>query len=328
MVLTERQREELHACILDYCTGAGFVGAADAFRREAFGSGDGTAVEPGTLERRWTALLRQQRRISELEAQVADLQTTARSADKRSRGVDVIAPDFVPRAVRATLLGHRKAVSCIAVHPVYSVAASGSEDAAIRVWETETATCERTLTGHTGAVSDIAFDGPGALLASASSDTTVKLWDFGWASGAWRSIGGSLLMGRAGSSAAAEDALGGGHEIGGSSSAAATYACVRTLRGHDGAVSGVCFVSGAAARLLSCARDSEIFVWDTESGVSLRRLSGGHGGEWVRRVATNVAGTLVASCGNDKARCVPHAGRSRGAPKGERGGQWPHRPPC
>lgn len=69
-------------------------------------------------------------------------------------------------------------LQCVAVHPVYSLAASGSEDTAIRVWDFETGQYERTLSGHTGPVHHIAFDATGALMVSCSSDMNIKLWDF------------------------------------------------------------------------------------------------------------------------------------------------------
>jgi hypothetical protein len=91
----------------------------------------------------------------------------------------------------------------------------------------------------------------------------------------------------------------------------ASYACVSTLHGHDGPVSGVCFIPGAA-RLLSCSRDGTIGVWDCESGHCLRRLGGAPGSEWIRRVTVNAAGTVAASCANDKVRPEPGAGMGRG----------------
>ncbi len=53
---------------------------------------------------------------------------------------------------KAILVGHRGAVNCLCVHPVYSICASGSEDATVRIWDTDSATHERTLRGHSNSV--------------------------------------------------------------------------------------------------------------------------------------------------------------------------------
>ncbi len=53
---------------------------------------------------------------------------------------------------KAVLVGHRSPVNCLSVHPVYSICASGSEDATVRIWDTDSATHERTLRGHSNSV--------------------------------------------------------------------------------------------------------------------------------------------------------------------------------
>jgi platelet-activating factor acetylhydrolase IB subunit alpha len=73
--------------------------------------------------------------------------------------------DWVPRApARYTLTGHRGQVLRIAFHPLYSVLASASEDASVKIWDWETGEFERTLKGHTRQVLDVHFDSKGARL--------------------------------------------------------------------------------------------------------------------------------------------------------------------
>ena len=88
--------------------------------------------------------------------------------------------------------------SQVLFHGTYSVVASCSEDATIKIWDYETGDFEKTLKGHTDVVQDIAFDPSGKMLASCSADMSIKLWDF-----------------------------------------TSTYACLRTLNGHDHNVSSV-----------------------------------------------------------------------------------------
>lgn len=150
----------------------------------------------------------------------------------------------------------------MAFHPVFSVFASGSEDATVKVWDFETGEFERTLKGHTNAVQAVAFNSAGTLLASASADLSIKLWDF---------------------------------------STDGDYECLKTLRGHDHNVCGVVFAPPTAGEdlLYSCSRDNTIKVWEIATGYCVNTLNGGHS-DWVRDVAVSDDGLYLASCGNDR----------------------------
>jgi platelet-activating factor acetylhydrolase IB subunit alpha len=77
--------------------------------------------------------------------------------------------DWVPRAPAAHVLtGHRAPVTRVAFHPQYSVVASASEDATVKIWDWETGEFERTLKGHTKAIMDVEFDHKGHLLGKSS----------------------------------------------------------------------------------------------------------------------------------------------------------------
>jgi len=73
--------------------------------------------------------------------------------------------DWVPRAPAAHVLtGHRSPITAVAFHPQYSIIASSSDDATVKIWDWETGELERTLKGHTKAVQDVDFDHKGHLL--------------------------------------------------------------------------------------------------------------------------------------------------------------------
>ena len=76
-----------------------------------------------------------------------------------------------------TLTGHRSRITKVAIHPIYSVVASASEDASIKLWEYEQGELEHTMKSHTGNVNYIAFHPNGKILASCSTDMTIKLWN-------------------------------------------------------------------------------------------------------------------------------------------------------
>ncbi|EGZ27265.1 hypothetical protein PHYSODRAFT_553886 [Phytophthora sojae] len=267
MVLTDKQRQDLHQAMLDYLVGMGerFADSAAAFEKEADVSKSSDGKHAGLLEKKWTSVIRLQRKVMELETKVAQLEENAKLGGVLSRR-DVLGArqrsEFLPRApAKFSLTGHRSPITCVAFHPVFSVLVSGSEDASVKVWDFETGEYERTLKGHTNPVQAVAFNGSGSLLASTSTDLSIKIWDF---------------------------------------SSDGDYECLRTLRGHDHNVCGIVFGPDLASdRLYSCSRDNTIKVWELSTGYCVNTLNAGHS-DWVRDVAVSDDGLYLASCGNDR----------------------------
>lgn len=177
MVLSQRQREELNRSIADYLSSNGYVNALNEFQKEAELSGENDKKYTGLLEKKWTSVIRLQKKVMDLEAKLSETEREFNqgvpSRDKRSP------TEWIPRPPeRYSLSGHRAPVTRVIFHPVYSVMVSASEDATIKVWDYETGDYERTLKGHTDSVQDIAFDHTGKWLVSCSADMTIKQWDF------------------------------------------------------------------------------------------------------------------------------------------------------
>lgn len=216
MVLTTSQRDELNYAIADYLDSCGYLESLEAFRREALSNGtvggttaatpatntttttatsdDGTIGDTvkysnldslnsrsnkfsGLLEKKWTSVIRLQKKVIELETKLQaaekEIGSGAPTRDKR------LPTEWIPRPPeRYKLDGHRLPVHRVIFHPVYSLLVSASEDATIKVWDYETGDHEKTLKGHTNSVQDIAFDSHGKLLISSSADLTIKIWDF------------------------------------------------------------------------------------------------------------------------------------------------------
>jgi platelet-activating factor acetylhydrolase IB subunit alpha len=76
-----------------------------------------------------------------------------------------------------------------------------------------------------------------------------------------------------------------------------TYACIRTLYGHDHNVSCVVFLPNGD-HLLSSSRDKTIKLWEVSTGHCIKTIIG-HA-DWVRKIALTPDGKLVASCSNDQ----------------------------
>lgn len=232
------------------------------------------------LEKKWTSVLRLQKKVLELEAKVHQMEEAAKLGNVISRR-DVVGAHrsaCLPRAPRKfELSGHRSPITvralstrvavidvfflqCVVFHPVFSVIVSGSEDAALKVWDFEIGEYERTLKGHTNSVQSAAFNTTGTLLASTASDLTIKLWNF---------------------------------------AAEGNYECIRTLRGHDHNVSCVIFDTIQSERIFTCSRDQHIKLWDISTGYCTKTLLNGHT-DWIRDIALTDDSQVLASCGNDK----------------------------
>uniref|UniRef100_A0A1B0A3Q7 PAC1-like LisH-like dimerisation domain-containing protein n=1 Tax=Glossina pallidipes TaxID=7398 RepID=A0A1B0A3Q7_GLOPL len=163
MVLSQRQREELNQAIADYLGSNGYSSALEAFRKEADISGEAERKIVGLLEKKWTSVIRLQKKVMELEAKLSEAEKEviegAPSRAKRSPG------EWIPRPPeKFSLSGHRASITRVIFHPTYSLMLSASEDAVIKIWDFETGEYERSLKGHTSSVQDIAFDSQGKLL--------------------------------------------------------------------------------------------------------------------------------------------------------------------
>ncbi|KAF2400845.1 nuclear distribution protein PAC1 [Trichodelitschia bisporula] len=271
-LLTTRQAEELHKSIIAYLTACKLTKSAAALREElSIGESFDDATREkyqGLLEKKWTSVIRLQKKIFDLESRNSSLQQELDSATPTSllrKNQDPA--EWLPRSpARHGLTGHRQPVTCVAFHPIFSSLASGSEDTTIKIWDWELGELERTIKGHTKGVLDVDFGGPrgGTLLASCSSDLTIKLWD-----------------------------------------PSDEYKNIRTLPGHDHSVSAIRFIpSGAAGSpasgnlLVSASRDRTLKIWDVTTGYCVKTIRG-HA-DWVRDVAPSFDGRWLLSGGNDQ----------------------------
>eukprot|EP00899_Mesostigma_viride_P023154 jgi/Mesvir1/4022/Mv05820-RA.2 len=306
--ISHGQKTELHRAMLAYLRGAGFQESARAFAAEAKigddghqhngggGAGEGAVPDAMTLERRWTSVVRLQKKVVELEALLEELRSDTRdrmtsAAGKQvhphGRNVAGRKPLLVPQGDAAhTLKGHRSRVNSVAFHPVYTLLASASDDASIKLWDYESGELERTLKGHLAAVTSVAFSGSGRLLASGSADASIKLWEV----------------------------------------AADSCSCRRTLQGHSEAVSSVAF-SRAGDVVVSTSRDTSVRLWDAETGAQLHALLGHT--DWVRCAALSSDGALLATGGSDKNGTLRNPpGGSAGAAASDSSKGSPLRPPA
>lgn len=323
MVLTDRQRADLHAGIYEYlCSRPELSPVAETMRQtlpdlaERYSSTTSASADSTTatatatpssttplLEKKWTAIPRLQKKVLELEKHISQ---SAKIHAHRTAGMNggglhhnnlslsgsttatTTTTRMLPRLPPTHVLnGHSMVITCCALHPIYTIAISGSEDGTIKVWDHESGDYIRTLKGHTNTVNAIQFSPRhGHYLVSCSTDLSLKLWDV------------------------------------------QTYQCLRTLRGHDHTISAVCFIpylgasdmthndlpdpnnnnkktgTGVEATravsqfILSASRDATVKCWDLETGFCDYTMS--HHTDWVRCLAVRPSdGSVWASAGND-----------------------------
>jgi platelet-activating factor acetylhydrolase IB subunit alpha len=153
MVLTDRQRADLHVGIYEYLVSRGYDQVAEAFRYadptnlaqqqqqqnnniNNNGSSNNTTTKTPLLEKKWTAIPRLQKKVLELERTLAQsakihahrtgLSTTGAEGGDQRR--------MLPRQpCLHQLSGHAQVVTSVALHPVFTVVVSGSEDGTVKV---------------------------------------------------------------------------------------------------------------------------------------------------------------------------------------------------
>jgi len=267
MVLTNKQKEELHKAILDYLRTSGLTSSADALQNETQLE-DLDPKKTGLLEKKWTSVIRLQRKVLDLEAKVQQLQEEVGSKPQRNKG----AGEELPRPPEAyTLTGHRDNITSIKFHPVYSIIASASQDATIKVWDFESGEFERTLKGHTDFVQCIDFDQNGTQLVSCSADLTIKIWDFSTYECT------KTLHGHDHNISCVAFFPSGDYIASGSRDKTikiwevATGYCTRTLRGHDEWVRDL-IISPDNSLIASCGHDKTVRLWDQVKGECIHTM--------------------------------------------------------
>jgi len=262
MVLSTKQRDELNSAVLDYLQSSGYKGSFEEFKRET--NVDIDPKKKDLLEKKWTSVIRLQKKVLDLEAKVAQLEEelSNHGGGAAKRGKE----DAIPRAPeKYTLSGHRNSIHAVRFHPVFSIVASASDDATVKVWDYESGEFERTLKGHTNAVQDLDFDKNGNMLATCSADLTIKLWDFQ----TYECV--KTLHGHDHSISCVKFMPSGDQLVSSSRDKTikvwetATGYCVKTISGHDDWVRKI-VISEDGSLLVSCSNDQTVRVWNLAKG--------------------------------------------------------------
>jgi WD40 repeat protein/tRNA A-37 threonylcarbamoyl transferase component Bud32 len=166
-------------------------------------------------------------------------------------------------------------VNCLAFAEEQPLLASGGDDRLIRLWHVPSRQELRCMAGHTDEVWCLTFAPEGRQLASCGADGTVRLWNTetgqeirrfgGWFSGhraaqvqkvAFSPDGAYLASGDLDGCICLWDP--------------ATGRLLRSLRAHNGMVSGLAFLPESGG-LLSTGKDHCLRLWNLTTGTELRR---------------------------------------------------------
>ncbi|WVF69212.1 nuclear distribution protein PAC1 [Kwoniella sp. CBS 6097] len=277
-LLSERQKDELHKSMLSYLHSAGMHEAYEALKKETdneeFVVDDPKARWVGLLEKKWTSVIRLQKKIMDLESRNASLLAELASPTRATTSTASSAP-FLPRApARHTLTSHRAPITRVAFHPTWTVLASASEDASVKIWDWESGEMERTAKGHTKAVADVDFDPKGGFMVTCSSDLTIKLWD---TSNEYTNV--KTLHGHDHSVSSVRFTPDGEKLVSASRDKTirvwevSSGYCVKTFTGHAEWVRGV-VPSDDGKWLVSCSNDQTSRIWDFATGETKMELRG------------------------------------------------------
>lgn len=269
MALSNQQKDDLNKSIAGYLKSNNYDSTYAAFLAEANMPEDADEKYLTLLAKKWTVIVRLQKKVSELEQTVSALQTDLANA---GTGKKLNKAEALPREpAKHTLSGHRLAVTKVLFHPIFNVCVSASEDTTIKVWDYESGSIEKTLKGHTDAVQDVCFNADGSVLASCSADLSIKLWDF--------ETGNCIktLNGHDHNISCVQFMPDGNTLVSCSRDKSIKFwdttsgFCTRTLTGHDQWVRSI-RISPDGQTMASCSMDQTIKIWNLKSGECLRTL--------------------------------------------------------
>ena len=220
----------------------------------------------------------------------------ARASLSRPRWIPDLGGLAQAGALVYTLQGHRSRVTSVALSANGRIAASGSDDRTVRVWDAKTGQALHTLE-HLGAVTSVALSADGCTLVSGSRDHTVRLWDTQTGRALCTLQGHEHHVTCVAMSANGKTVISCSNDKTVRVWNADTGQDLHTLHGHAVSVTSVA-LSADGFILVSGGHDHTVRLWDAQTGDALRALQGHQGG--IEKVALSADGQTVVSCSEDQ----------------------------
>jgi platelet-activating factor acetylhydrolase IB subunit alpha len=163
MGLTKDQKEDLNKAILEYLFNSGYQTTYDALIQDSdVDPNDDGKRTKNILETKWKSVARLKRQVLALEDQIKrykEENDTGAIMGHQKEGLPKQPEKF-------ELIGHKNKVTRVSFHPLYDLLATASEDASIKLWDTETGENEKTMRGHTKKINAISFNNQGTFIVS------------------------------------------------------------------------------------------------------------------------------------------------------------------
>lgn len=292
-ILTSRQTQELHKAILQYLKP--LLGENTSAYNEVakvFNVTTGDSAVPNYLEKKWSTVLRLQKRIIDLENEVNSYKSLLDSAHDQNGGL-VLTKDkinWLPSAPTKKFQSQSsQLVNSVTLHPSLPLVVAGCSDGTMTAWtlaSEDTQMPQKQWIAHTRGINSIRWSFEAVdlsntnaklyILALCSSDLCVKIWE------------------------------------------GDTFKHIRTLTGHEHTVSGVAFSPSNSNILYSVSRDKTVKIWDLANGYCVRTFVG-HS-DWVRdldvalvnsslllrTVKSSNLGDFIVTCSNDHSVRLSH----------------------
>ncbi|KAG7662950.1 LIS1 [[Candida] subhashii] len=314
-ILTERQQKELNKSIIQYLEPIINNNNNQQQQQQQQGEQENILNQLSTilqvdqqanneivsnyLEKKWSSVLRLQKKIIDLENEVHNLRSILDVSDtNNNNNKHVISKDrinWLPSTCSRTFITQsNQLINTIKIHPILPNIYCGCNDGSIYVWNMasdEDSIPEKIIRAHTKAVNAIEWSlepvnltsgaphtKPSYIFASCSSDLTIKIWD------------------------------------------EANYRYIRTLTGHEHTISSIKFSSNNSTILYSVSRDKTVKIWDLINGICINSFIG-HS-DWVRdldvisinntislqalKTTDNSLGDFILTCSNDQSARLSH----------------------
>ncbi|ODV81492.1 nuclear distribution protein PAC1 [Suhomyces tanzawaensis NRRL Y-17324] len=317
-ILTERQQLELNKAIIQYLEPIlsendhqTLAKLSETLKIPINSKDESSNIVSNYLEKKWSTVLRLQRKIIDLENEVSNLRTVIDSQQALgpvNGGSSVISKDkinWLPSStskVFSTQLNQM--IQTNTIHPHLPVVLAGCSDGSIIVWSLvndESSIPDKIIKAHTRGVNKLVWSrdpvdlstGPSNiinstlasssyLLASCSSDLSIKIWN------------------------------------------GSSYKHIRTLTGHEHTISSIKFSHIKPTILYSVSRDKTVKIWDLVNGYCIKSFIG-HS-EWVRdidvisinsklllgQIKQSDMGDFILTCSNDQSARLSHADSGTG----------------
>lgn len=245
-------------------------------------------VIPNYLEKKWSTVLRLQKKIMDLETNIESMKSAmesqAISSSMSELNISKDKINWIPSGIKQVFKtqSHQQILT-VAIHPFLPIILCGCSDGTIIIWNlaVEDNIPEKIIKAHTRSVNCIKWSkgpidiGTGQLeylFVSSSSDLSMKVWH------------------------------------------GSNYKLLRNLVGHEHTVSSIAFSSNDYKTLYSVSRDKTVKIWDIVDA-SCKRSFVGHS-DWVRDIdvitlknkdQVSVYGDFILTCSNDHSLRLSHA---------------------